>query len=79
MPMFTIRYDLTQRTVQEIDVEADSLEEAKRLVEEYEFDNSESREVNSLEWSIDNVHEPEEEEARRLYEQTGDERLRTVT
>ena len=79
MPMFTIRYDLTQRTVQEIDVEADSLEEAKRLVEEYEFDNSESREVNSLEWSIDNVHEPEEEEARRLYEQTGDERLSTVT
>jgi hypothetical protein len=76
--MFTIEYDLTERTVQQIDIKADSLEDAKRLVEEYEFDNSEAREVNSLEWSLDNVREPQESEARRLYEQTGDERLRTV-
>ena len=48
---------------QEIDVEADSLEEAKRLVEEYEFDNSEAREVSSLEWSLDNVRTREEEDA----------------
>lgn len=61
MPMFTIRYDLTERTVQDIDIEADSLEEAKRLVEEYEFDNSEQREVTSYEWSLDNVRTPEDD------------------
>lgn len=58
MAVFTIRYDLTERTVQDIDIEADSLEEAKRLVEEYEFDNSEQREVTSYEWSLDNVRTP---------------------
>jgi hypothetical protein len=57
MPKFTIRYDLTERTVQEVEIEADSLEEAKRVVEEYEFDNSEAREVSSLEWSLDNVRQ----------------------
>lgn len=58
MPKFTVRYDLTERTVQEIEIEADSFEEAKRVVEEYEFDNSDQREISSLEWSIDNVRSP---------------------
>ena len=61
MATFTIRYDLTERTVQEIEVEADTLEDAKRIVEEYEFDNSEQREVTSLEWSLDNVRTPEDD------------------
>lgn len=57
MPKFTLRYDLTQRTVQEIDIEAESLDEAKRIVEEYEFDTSDQREITSLEWSLDSVRE----------------------
>jgi hypothetical protein len=57
MPKFTIRYDLIERTVQEVEIEAESLEEAKRVVEEYEFDNSEAHEISSLEWSLDNVRE----------------------
>lgn len=66
MPLFTIRYDLTERTVQEIDVEADSLEEAKRLVGEYEFDNSDQREITSYEWSLDNVRTKEDDDALAL-------------
>lgn len=61
MPKFTLRYDLTERTVQEIEVEAESLDEAKSIVEQYEFDNSDQREIESLEWSIDRVRSPEEE------------------
>lgn len=55
MPKFRIRYDLTERTVQEVVIEADSAEEAKRVVEEYEFDNSGQNMVSSHEWSLDNV------------------------
>lgn len=57
MPVFVIQYVATERTLYEIDIEADSLEEAIRLVEEYEFDTSEAVEVSSFEWSIDNVRE----------------------
>ncbi|SKB63055.1 hypothetical protein [Sphingopyxis flava] len=63
MPVFTIRYDLTERTVQEVDIEADTLDEAKRIVEEYEFDNSDQREVTSYEWSLDNVRTKEDDDA----------------
>lgn len=55
MPMFTIRYDLTERTVQEIDIEAEDLADAIAAVATYEFDNSNQRQVESHEWSIDNV------------------------
>lgn len=57
MPLYTIRYDLTERTVQEVDIEAASLAEAIGFVEEYEFDNIDAHEVFSLEWSLDNVRE----------------------
>lgn len=63
MPIFTIRYDLTERTVQDIDIEADSLEEAKRLVEQYEFDNALQREIAAHEWSLDNVRTKGDDEA----------------
>jgi len=65
MAKFTIRYDLTERTVQEIDIEADSLEEAIRLIESYEFDNSDQYQVESLEWSIDNVRLHDAKASRR--------------
>lgn len=57
MPKFTIRMEVTERTVQEIEIEAETAAEAVRLVEEYEFDNSEAHEVDSIEWSVDNVKE----------------------
>lgn len=70
MPKFALRYDLTERTVQEVEIEADNLDEAKRLVEEYEFDNSEGREVTSLEWLIDNVREPGDDRPLPSFERT---------
>lgn len=57
MPKFTIRYDLIERTLREIDIEANSLEEAKRIVEEYRIEFDDGREVESIEWSISNVCE----------------------
>lgn len=55
MPKFTIEHEVTERTVQRVEIEADTPEEALRLVEEYEFDNSESWEVDSIEWSLQNA------------------------
>lgn len=55
MPKFTIEHEVTERTVQRVVIEADTPEEALRLVEEYEFDNSESWEVDSIEWSLQNA------------------------
>lgn len=63
MPTFTIRYDLTERTVQEVDINADSLEEAKDLVATYNFDNGHQREITSYEWSIDNVRTKADDDA----------------
>lgn len=55
MPKFTVEHEVTERTVQRVVIEADTPEEALRLVEEYEFDNSESWEVDSIEWSLQNA------------------------
>lgn len=52
MAEYTIEYTKTERTRERITIEADSPEEALRVVEEYEFDNSESWETDSLEWSV---------------------------
>lgn len=53
MSLFTVRYVLTERTIQEIEIEADSQDEAKDLVDSYDFDNSTARHIKSLEWSLD--------------------------
>lgn len=55
MPKFFVDYTKTQVTRERVVIEAESQEEAVRLVEEYEFDNSEAWEIESIEWSIDNV------------------------
>ena len=55
MPFFTIEYVRTERTRRQALIEADTQEEAIRLVEEYESDDSEASEVDSLEWSISDV------------------------
>lgn len=57
MPRFNLLIDVTERTVQRVTIEADTLSEAICMVEEYEFDNSECEFVESLEWTIDNVRE----------------------
>lgn len=63
MPTFTIEMTVTEITRQSIDVEAESAEEALRLVEEYEIDNSTAIQIGSFEWSISdaviNNREPE--------------------
>lgn len=55
MAKFTIEYTVTEVTRQRIVIEADSVEEAIEAVETYEFDNSDQWQVDSLQWSIDNV------------------------
>lgn len=52
MPAFIIEYTKTERTRERITINAETAEEARELVEEYNFDNSESWEVDSLEWSV---------------------------
>jgi hypothetical protein len=52
MPQFLIEYTKTEVTRERVWIEADSPAEALRVVEEYEFDNSESYEVDSLRWEI---------------------------
>jgi len=55
MPKFTISMEVTERTVEEIEIEADTAAEALQMVEEYQFDNSNTRFVDSIEWSIQNA------------------------
>lgn len=52
MAEYIIEYTKTERTRERIAIEADSPEEAMRVVEEYEFDNCDSWETDSIEWSI---------------------------
>lgn len=61
MPLYTIRYDATERTVEDVDIEAESLDEAKRIVREYEFDNGNASFVTSYEWSLSNIRTPEDD------------------
>ena len=61
MPKFTIQYEAIERTIEHIDIEAETAEEAKRMVEEYEFDNGHGSLQSSLEWSVENVEVVEAE------------------
>lgn len=70
MPQILIEYTKTEVTRERVWVEAASPAEALRIVERYEFDNSQSYEVASLSWEISDtsVEEvtPEEPEATDL-------------
>lgn len=57
MKDFEIEFTLTRRTRHRQTVQAETLEEAIRMVEEYEVDNSEAVEVDSYEWSASDVQE----------------------
>jgi hypothetical protein len=52
---FTVQLSVTERSLQRVQVEADTPEEAIRLVEEYEVDNSHFNQIDCLEYSYDNV------------------------
>lgn len=52
---YTVEFTLTERTVRQIDIVAETPEEAVETVEDYGFDNDEAVEKDSLEWSVDNV------------------------
>ena len=55
MAKFLIEYTKTEITRERVWIEADSVAEAVRVVEEYEFDNSEAYEVDSLRWELGDV------------------------
>ena len=55
MAEYTLEYTLTERTRRQIIIEADSAVEAIAAVENYEVDTTDSWEVDSLEWSIQDV------------------------
>ena len=57
MKKFKIYYTLTRVTENAVEIEAADVEEAKRIVEECEFDHDDANEVHSIEWSIDNATE----------------------
>lgn len=52
---YLVEMTVTERTRQRVMVEADSAEEAERLVEEYEIENDTFEQFDSLEWSISDV------------------------
>ncbi|UIS25305.1 hypothetical protein [Erythrobacter phage vB_EliS-L02] len=62
MPKVLIEYTKTEITRERIWVEADNAADAVQGVEEYEFDNSEAYEVDSLRWEISDVEAVEVEE-----------------
>jgi hypothetical protein len=68
MPQILIEYTKTEVTRERVWIEADSPAEALRVVEEYEFDNSDAYEVDSLRWEISDasVHEVEPVEVEVL-------------
>lgn len=55
MKTYWLTFEVTERYIQRVHIEAETEEEAKRIVSEYEFDNSEAWDVCSLEWSLDGV------------------------
>ena len=67
MPEFTVRYTVTEITREEVIIKADTEEEAQRIVEEYEFDNSDDNFIASFEYSIKDV-----EVTGRLFEDKED-------
>ncbi len=63
MAKYLIEYTRTEIVKERVVIEADSPEEAVQVVEEYEFDNSESYETDSLRWEVSDVEFVREEEA----------------
>jgi hypothetical protein len=55
MPQFTLEYTVTERTRQRMTVEADTADEAIRLLAEYEIDETDNWQTDSLEYSIGDV------------------------
>lgn len=52
---FSVSMTVTEVTIQNIAIEAETEEEARAIVEEYNFDNSECTQTDSLEWSVSAV------------------------
>ena len=52
MPEFVVHYTATEVTREEVIIEAETEEEAQRVVEEYEFDNSASNSIASSKWEV---------------------------
>lgn len=63
MAKYLIEYTRTEIVKERVVIEADSPEEAVQVVEEYEFDNSESYETDSLRWEVSDVEFVREEES----------------
>lgn len=63
MPKILVEYTKTEITRERLWVEADSPEDAVEGVENYEFDNSDAYEVDSLRWELDDVEVIEVEDA----------------
>lgn len=55
MAKYTVSMMVTERTRQEIEVEASCSQEALDIVENYDFDNSLTVEMESLEWSVSDI------------------------
>lgn len=62
MPMFLLEYTKTEITREQIWIGADTAEEALKAVEEYEFDNSEAYETDSIRWEVSDVEIVESED-----------------
>lgn len=62
MPKVLIEYTKTEVTRERIWVEADNAADAVQGVEEYEFDNSDAYEVDSIRWEISDVEAVEVED-----------------
>ena len=55
MPKFTMKYTLTEVTERQVEIEADNEEDAIEAMENYEADTSDSYQVNSIRWEIEDV------------------------
>lgn len=55
MPKFTMKYTLTEVTERQVEVEADNEEDAIEAMQNYEVDTSDSYQVNSIRWEIEDI------------------------
>jgi hypothetical protein len=55
MPKFFVDYTVTEVTRQRVVVEAESAEQARELMDEYEVDLSESWQIDSMKYEVDYV------------------------
>ena len=61
MTMFTIEMVVTETKLCELCICAESEEEARRLVAEYEFDTCDIEDVQSMDWIVSDVEVKEAE------------------